>query len=56
MRYQVAVGGHLILVDEPHQRGETAIPEGTRVLLTGARTWAVWRLSAELSAMGKRGD
>jgi iron(III) transport system ATP-binding protein len=33
VRYQVSVGGHFILVDEPHQRGETAMPEGTRVLL-----------------------
>jgi iron(III) transport system ATP-binding protein len=29
VRYQVAVGGHFILVDAPHQRGETAMPEGT---------------------------
>jgi iron(III) transport system ATP-binding protein len=33
VRYQVTVGGHFILVDEPHQRGETAIPEGTAVTL-----------------------
>lgn len=29
VRYQVAVGGHFILVDAPHQRGETAMSEGT---------------------------
>ena len=33
VRYRVAVGGHFILVDAPHQRGETAMPEGTPVLL-----------------------
>ena len=33
VRYQVAVGGHFILVDAPHQRGETAMPEGTPVML-----------------------
>ena len=33
VRYQVAVGGHYILVDEPHQREETAIPEDTTVTL-----------------------
>lgn len=33
VRYRVAVGGHFILVDEPHQRGEEAIPEGTPVTL-----------------------
>lgn len=33
VRYRVAVGGHFILVDAPHQRGETAMPEGTPVML-----------------------
>jgi iron(III) transport system ATP-binding protein len=33
VRYRVAVGGHFILVDASHQRGETALPEGTPVLL-----------------------
>ncbi len=33
VRYRVAVGGHFILVDEPHQRGEEAMPEGTPVTL-----------------------
>jgi len=34
VRYQVAVGGQFILVDAPHQRGETAMPEGTAVSLS----------------------
>ena len=34
VRYQVAVGGQLILVDAPHQRGEKAMPEGTDVSLS----------------------
>jgi iron(III) transport system ATP-binding protein len=33
VRYSVTVGGHLILVDAPHQRGEEAMPEGTPVVL-----------------------
>jgi iron(III) transport system ATP-binding protein len=33
VRYSVAVGGHFILVDAPHQRGEEALPEGTPVVL-----------------------
>jgi iron(III) transport system ATP-binding protein len=33
VRYRVTVGGHFILVDAPHQRGETAMPEGTSVTL-----------------------
>lgn len=33
VRYSVAVGGHFILVDSPHQRGEEAMPEGTPVVL-----------------------
>ena len=33
VRYQVSVGGHFILVDSPHQRGEPAMPEGTAVSL-----------------------
>jgi iron(III) transport system ATP-binding protein len=33
VRYRVAVGGHFILVDASHQRGETAMPEGTPVML-----------------------
>lgn len=33
VRYRVAVGGHFILVDAPHQRGETAMPERTPVTL-----------------------
>jgi hypothetical protein len=34
VRYQVSVGGQFILVDAPHQRGETAMPEGTAVSLS----------------------
>ena len=34
VRYQVSVGGHLLLVDAPHQRGEPAMPEGTQVSLS----------------------
>lgn len=34
VRYQVAVGGQLILVDASHQRGEKAMPEGTAVSLS----------------------
>ena len=34
VRYQVSVGGQLILVDAPHQRGEKAMPEGTAVTLS----------------------
>jgi iron(III) transport system ATP-binding protein len=33
VRYRVAVGGHFMLVDASHQRGETAMPEGTPVML-----------------------
>lgn len=33
VRYRVAVGGHFILADAPHQRGETTMPEGTAVTL-----------------------
>ncbi|MDJ0816594.1 MAG: ABC transporter ATP-binding protein [Desulfobacterales bacterium] len=33
VRYRVAVGGHLILVDASYQRGEEAMPEGTPVTL-----------------------
>jgi iron(III) transport system ATP-binding protein len=33
VRYRVDVGGHFILVDAPHQRGEEAMPEGTPVRL-----------------------
>jgi iron(III) transport system ATP-binding protein len=33
VRYRVAVGGHFVLVDAPHQRGETAMVEGTPVTL-----------------------
>ena len=33
VRYQVAVGGHFLLVDAPYQRGEEAMPEGTAVTL-----------------------
>ena len=33
LRYRVSVGGHFILVDAPHQRGETSMPEGTPVAL-----------------------
>jgi iron(III) transport system ATP-binding protein len=33
VRYRVAVGGHFMLVDAPHQRGEKAMPEGTPVTL-----------------------
>ena len=33
VRYRVAVGGHYILVDQPHQREEAAIPEDTAVTL-----------------------
>jgi iron(III) transport system ATP-binding protein len=33
VRYQVSVGGHFILVDAPHQRGEPAMAEGTPVAL-----------------------
>ena len=33
VRYRVAVGGHFILVDQPHQREEEAIPENTPVTL-----------------------
>ena len=34
VRYRVSVGGHFILVDAPHQRGEKAMPEGTAVSLS----------------------
>jgi iron(III) transport system ATP-binding protein len=34
VRYQVSVGGQLLLVDAPHQRGERAMPEGTSVSLS----------------------
>jgi iron(III) transport system ATP-binding protein len=33
VRYRVAVGGHFIQVDAPHQRGEEAMPEGTPVTI-----------------------
>jgi iron(III) transport system ATP-binding protein len=33
VRYRVAVGGQFVLVDAPHQRGETALSEGTPVTL-----------------------
>ena len=33
VRYRVTVGGHLILVDAPHQRGEQPMTEGTPVTL-----------------------
>ena len=33
IRYQVEVGAHFLLVDVPHQRGESAIPVGTQVAL-----------------------
>jgi iron(III) transport system ATP-binding protein len=33
VRYQVAVGGHLVLVDAAHQRGEGAMAEGAAVNL-----------------------
>jgi iron(III) transport system ATP-binding protein len=33
VRYRVAVGDHFILVDEPHQRGKTALPEKTPATL-----------------------
>ena len=33
VRYRVAVGGHFILVDAPHQMGVKAMPEGTPVTL-----------------------
>jgi len=33
VRYRVAVGRHFILVDEPHQRGNPAMREGTPVTL-----------------------
>lgn len=33
VRYRVAVGGHFILVDAPHQKGAQAMPEGTPVML-----------------------
>ena len=33
VRYRVAVGGHLILVDASYQRGEEALPEGISVTL-----------------------
>ena len=33
VRHRVAVGRHFLLADAPHQRGEEAMPEGTKVNL-----------------------